>query len=608
MAAKKKNYRSKKAYSTAWLIPLFFIIGVVPLIMRGTVINLSELEQSVWISQETRFDVFSYWKSVWFVFATLGATGILAWLHFEKKIKVEWPLWLVIPIGIYLFFTLISFLAAPDLNLAARGFIEIFQGVLVMMSYGIIIFLAFNMIRREVDVQVMMKWLLVLWGVTFVIGFSQFFGFDVFRREFVQRLILPASLNELVGNLNFTFGPRTIYATMYNTNFVGSYAALMVPISLAYFLFTKETKPQILAGSFFAMNVFVWYGSNARSGMFGVLAAILVFGALWFFEGKVQWKKMLVALGILVSVFMVTNTASNGRTLSQFVGLTPAGEGSLVETDAPEFAYFEELNIEGFEFELITSRKSVIVEYVAQTGSLAFTDLEGNALSIGIRDGAIILNEDGYESFSFQFIAQQGALRVSAYQSNFDVFITDEGFVIQGVGGVTADTINAPRVQLLDGLERVASGRGYIWSRSIPMLRNAIFVGVGPDMYVLNFPQRDFSGRLNGFTLTGINDKPHNMFLQIAINVGLVSLLALMFIYGYYFYDTAKLFWKRPLETIEEYIGLGVATGIFAYLVAGIFNDQIISVAPAFYALSGVGLALNRMVRHLDVPANDVLA
>ena len=606
MASKKRNYKSRKNYSTAWLIPVFFIIAVVPLIMRGTVLNLSELEQSVWISQETRFDVFSYWKSVWFVFATLGATGILAWLHFDKKIKVEWPLWLVIPIGIYLFFTLVSFLSAPDLGLAARGFIEIFQGVLVMMSYGIIIFLAFNMIQREVDVKVMMTWLMVLWGVTFIIGFSQFFGFDVFRREFVQRLILPASLGELVGNLNFTFGPRTIYATMYNTNFVGSYAALMVPISLSYFLFTKEMKPQILAGAFFGMNVFVWYGSNARSGMFGVLAAILVFGALWFFEGKVQWKKMLVALGILVGVFIVTNTASDGRTLNQFLGLTPAGEGSLVDEEAPEFAYFEELNIDDFKFELITNRKSVVVEYVATTGSLAFTDLEDKALSIGIRDGAIILNDAGYETFSFQFIPQAGALRVSAYQSSFDIFITDEGFVMQGVGGVSADTVNAPRVQLLDGLERVASGRGYIWSRSIPMLANSIFIGYGPDMYVLNFPQRDFSGRLNGFTLTGINDKPHNMFLQIAINVGLVSLLALLFIYGYYFYDTAKLFWKRPLETIEEYIGLGVATGLFAYLVAGIFNDQIISVAPAFYALTGVGLALNRMIHYLDRPTEKI--
>ena len=606
MATKKKNYKSRKNYSTAWLIPVFFIIAIVPLIMRGTVLNLSELEQSVWISQETRFDVFSYWKSVWFVFATLGATGVLAWLHFDKKIKVEWPLWLVIPIGIYLFFTLISFLSAPDLGLAARGFIEIFQGVLVMMSYGIIIFLAFNMIQREVDVKVMMKWMMVLWGVTFIIGFSQFFGFDVFRREFVQRLILPASLGELVGNLNFTFGPRTIYATMYNTNFVGSYAALMVPISLAYFLFTKETKPQILAGAFFGMNVFVWYGSNARSGLFGVLAAILVFGALWFFEGKVQWKKMLVALGILVGVFIVTNTASDGRTLNQFLGLTPAGEGSLVDEEAPEFAYFEELNIDEFKFELVTNRKSVVVEYVATTGSLAFTDLEDTALSIGIRDGAIILNDAGYETFSFQFIPQAGALRVSAYQSSFDIFITDEGFVMQGVGGVSADTINAPRVQLLDGLERVASGRGYIWSRSIPMLANSIFIGYGPDMYVLNFPQRDFSGRLNGFTLTGINDKPHNMFLQIALNVGLVSLLALLFIYGYYFYDTAKLFWKRPLETIEEYMGLGVATGIFAYLVAGIFNDQIISVAPAFYALTGVGLALNRIIHYLDRPTEKI--
>lgn len=118
--------------------------------------------------------------------------------------------------------------------------------------------------------------------------------------------------------------------------------------------------------------------------------------------------------------FTVVMTASNVPPISTFF---------LNENF--EFAYFEELNIDDFQFELITSRKSVIVEYVAQTGSLAFTDLEGEALSIGIRDGAIVLNNTGYESFSFRFIAQIGALRVMAYQSSFDIFITDEGFVLE---------------------------------------------------------------------------------------------------------------------------------------------------------------------------------
>ena len=605
----KNNYarRSKRSrkneYSTAWLIPLFFIIAILPMWMRGTVIDLTELEESMWIGQDTRFDIFSYWKSIWFILTTIGASLIMAWLHFDKKIKILWPLWLVVPLGIYIFFSLVSWLNAPDLGLAARGFIEIFQGVFVMMAYGVIIFVGFNLIRREKDLNVLVKSLWVLWGLVFFIGFSQFFGFDVFRWEFVQRLILPARLSELVGNLNFTFGPRTIYATMYNTNFVGSYAAIMVPISMVLILYAKEPKPVAIASIFFAFNVFAWYGSNARSGLMGVLVAAVILGAFWFFEARKQWKKMVIILGIFVGLFIVMNTASNGSTLSQFVGLTPAGEGSL---DTPggedaETAYIEEFNIDGYEVEIITDKKSVVLTYGQDSGGLSFTDLDGTPLTVGINEsGALTLNEEGYESFSFQFNSGTSALETDFYATGIDIFLTPEGWQVQGVGGLSADTVNAPRVALLDGLERVASGRGYIWSRTIPMLTESFFVGYGPDMYVLNFPQRDFSGRLNGFTLNGINDKPHNMFLQIAVNVGVVAFLALMSLYLFYFWDSIKVYWKRDFATLTEYLGLGVLTGIFAYLVAGVFNDQIISLAPMFYAMTGVGFALNRMIKADD--------
>jgi len=69
------------------------------------------------------------------------------------------------------------------------------------------------------------------------------------------------------------------------------------------------------------------------------------------------------------------------------------------------------------------------VDYSVETSSLGFTDLEGNFLSVGIKDGTIILNDEGYESFSFQFIDRQGVLRVKAYTFYFDVVLTESGFV-----------------------------------------------------------------------------------------------------------------------------------------------------------------------------------
>jgi hypothetical protein len=389
---------------------------------------------------------------------------------------------------------------------------------------------------------------------------------------------------------------------MYNTNFVGSYAALMVPISMAYLLYSKTLKSTTFASVMLAMNMFVWFGSNARSGLMGIIVAFVLFGALWFFEMKKQWKKFAVLGGIFVAVLLVTDVASGGRISSQFSQLTPGGEGNITDLEREDIAYFEELNIDGFSSELITNKESIVINFNLSTSSLSFETLEGDSLTIeSSENGLFTISDEGYEYYSFQFNPSTSSINVRAYQGRYTLYLTQEGFQMQGVGGLSSETINADRVKLLDGLERVASARGYIWSRSIPLLFfDTFFIGAGPDMYVITFPQRDFSGRLNGFTLTGINDKPHNMFLQIGVNVGVVALISLMVVYGFYLLDSIKIYWKRSFETIEEFMGLGIATGILAYLVAGIFNDQIVSVAPAFYALTGVGIAVNMMVKNLD--------
>ena len=44
-------------------------------------------------------------------------------------------------------------------------------------------------------------------------------------------------------------------------------------------------------------------------------------------------------------------------------------------------------------------------------------------------------------------------------------------------------------------MERLGSGRGYIWSRSIPLIKQAGFMGLGADTYPEYFPQNDFKGK-----------------------------------------------------------------------------------------------------------------
>ena len=54
-------------------------------------------------------------------------------------------------------------------------------------------------------------------------------------------------------------------------------------------------------------------------------------------------------------------------------------------------------------------------------------------------------------------------------------------------------------------------------------------------------------------------------------------------------------------------MGISVMLGIVGYLAAGMFNDSVVSVAPIFWILLGVGAALNTINRRADrnVKVND---
>lgn len=187
------------------------------------------------------------------------------------------------------------------------------------------------------------------------------------------------------------------------------------------------------------------------------------------------------------------------------------------------------------------------------------------------------------------------------YGRKWDLYITaEQHFKVISFNSKLSDPVEAPRIKLFDGRETFASNRGYIWSRPIPMLKDVLIIGYGPDNYPMVFPQEDYVGRFNVGNkgmLDIITDKPHNMYLQTAINTGVISLLALMFIWGMYLFDCFKLYIGGNMESFVEYMGAATFLSITAYLVAGLFNDNIVSVAPLFWILLGMGIGINRMIR-----------
>ena len=123
------------------------------------------------------------------------------------------------------------------------------------------------------------------------------------------------------------------------------------------------------------------------------------------------------------------------------------------------------------------------------------------------------------------------------------------------------------------------------------------FKGIGPNAFIIAFPNDDFVGSKRVGDTTTLVDKPHNAFLQIYIQTGGISALAYGGLWILYMIGGIRIFWRKKQYRNIDMIGLGLLVGIFAFAVSGITNDTIIGTQVIYWTLLGTGYAVNRIIR-----------
>ena len=129
------------------------------------------------------------------------------------------------------------------------------------------------------------------------------------------------------------------------------------------------------------------------------------------------------------------------------------------------------------------------------------------------------------------------------------------------------------------------------------MLKDHILLGSGADSFIFEFPHSDYVGRANYGFYDSIMSKPHSLYLQIGVQTGVVSLIAFIVFYLMYFIDSVKLYLKHDLDTFVSQAGVAVLVGTISYMISGISNDSSITVAPVYWVMAGLGIAINVIVK-----------
>ncbi len=122
--------------------------------------------------------------------------------------------------------------------------------------------------------------------------------------------------------------------------------------------------------------------------------------------------------------------------------------------------------------------------------------------------------------------------------------------------------------------------RPYIYKTGIKLLLKNPILGSGLDTFDKVFPQKKENRLL---------DKAHNEYIQLAITVGIpaliIYLLFLFYIIKFNFNNFTKI---NPYQ-------IALFFGILAYWIQAIFNISVVSVAPVYWGLMGLNLAIAKI-------------
>lgn len=265
------------------LMPIIFAIAVIPLIVRITYYDLG-LSQYAWFSNETEFmDMFLYYKNQ--AMMVLDGALLIGYIYLLVRRKLVTAR-SFLPLFVYLFLAVIStvFSVAPEQSW--NGFYGMLESAYAVFGYCLICYFAFTVIRTEKQ----LKWVMVALAFSTLmmgaIGLSQFLGVDFYASDLGKDLIFPAEYAEYKDGLTMRFGVGTVYASLFNPNYVGVYSSLLVPV-LFVWLFTVKGKLQAAACTVLLALVLVCLvGSGSQSAILA-LTPCLLFAVIYFgIEGQ----------------------------------------------------------------------------------------------------------------------------------------------------------------------------------------------------------------------------------------------------------------------------------------------------------------------------------
>jgi len=577
------------------LLPILIMLIIYPFIVKMNVFPTprGSFEYLVHPLGDANGDFYFYEKLKLLI--PISAVLLLVFLLKKEKLKTRYN----IGIGIYIIGITISTLLSPFLSIAVKGGGNRYEGYYALLSYGVLCLCLLNISVKDIKKVKVIIYSLFAGGIVVAItGLTEFFGRSIYKIPFLADFILPNE--ELLRGVGSPSGgyisliqvikesPKfhNVSSSLGNSNYGGSFAALILGVAVVLFIERKRIVDKILPGTVYTLVFALLLASRSRAGMVSFQACLILLFILKFKNLKRYLGSVITLCLISAAVFTSMNYFAGGRIGDKMSDFEVAKKSELRELIATD----NKLILDTYKGKLYTS---------INNGNLEFTDTENRRVPVKKVGERLFLEDERYENISFSKDERYNNLFYLEYMETrkYPVVIAGNSFKTIGREGLMEDIVSPPRIREVDSIQTKGSARLYIWSRSLPLIKKTGLFGYGPDTYPIIYPQNDYFGKFIAYgTPYMFISKPHNMYLQMAMNTGLISLVGFLMVVIPYLIQSLNIHRRGDTGDERTIIALGVFIGTFSYLFAGLFNDSAVSIAPNFWMMLGLGIALNTYI------------
>jgi len=573
------------APTTRWwdVAPLLGLIGVVPLIVYLQVIPLNATQTAFWDGTNVNSDFYSYYKACWI--CIFSFVGFLLFLGSRKPRENRYH----VHLALFSLLAIVSTVFSEYQVHSLIGSMDRHEGLLVLLSYFSATFMAMHLIEDDRWLKILLIVLMISGFIVAMVGAFQFFDLDFFSSDLGKQLTFPERFHHLIPLFGMNSEAGSVHSTFPNSNYVGSYIPMVFLLSWSLLLFGGGKVNLVLV----PLNLLLfinWIGCRSKAGLLGGAIGLLVLFLLCRKRlfSKASTVAFLIAAYLFVAFAMDYFTLKHPQVLRLFDMFSE--QAITHELKAP--LRLEDIQLASDSVQVFTKSGRIKVEL--RDKEFTFINRQDLPVPFKYRKNRVIFPESEFREFDVKADPAKKLLQIKVDWNVLTFMKTDEGFrVLDGLG--RPDTFRKVETWGFEGSERWGNGRGYVWSRSFPLLKGTILSGFGPDTFLYYFPQHDYLGRLrSGYPIAMLSDKPHDMYLQTAINTGILSLFISIALFWGYLSDSLQLLRRSEFTCFSEQVGAGITAAILSYLITGIFNDSTVAVAPVFWVLLGTGIGINQ--------------